>query len=161
MELDSQESPGEIKSREVELDSQEPGRDQEQGGGGGAGLSREPRRDQEKGGRAGLSRTRERSRAGRWSWTLKNPGEIKCREVELDYQENPGEIKSRTVELRSHSRINCLAGDLFTMGDIEDWQRAIISGYISVFTCVFQIIRYIHMLFKIFYLPPLNIYIYI
>ena len=47
MELDSQESPGEIKANEVELDSQEsPGeiksREVQQQG-GGAGLAREPR----------------------------------------------------------------------------------------------------------------------
>ena len=101
--------------------SREPMRDQEQGG--GAGPSREPMRDQEQGGGAGpsgeiksreveldpqersragrwswtLRRAQERSRAGRWSWTLRRDqeqgggagpsGEIKSREVELDPQE--------------------------------------------------------------------------
>ena len=58
VELDPQENPEEIKSREVVLDAQEsPGRDQEEGV--GAGLSRKPE-------------------------------EIKRREVELDPQESPG-----------------------------------------------------------------------
>ena len=53
MELDPQQSPGEIKRRE----------------GGGAGPSTEPRRDQEEGWRWSwtLNRAQERSRAGRWS----------------------------------------------------------------------------------------------
>ena len=100
MELDSQESPEETKSRrwswtlkrarkrpraggEAGL-SREPGRDREQGG--GAGLSREPGRDQEQGGGAGLSR---------------EPGRDQEQEVELDSQESPEEIKSREVELDS------------------------------------------------------------
>ena len=53
MELDSQESPGEIKSREVELDSQEsPGEIK----------SREVELDSQD--------SPVRSRAGRWNWTL-------------------------------------------------------------------------------------------
>ena len=50
MELDPQESPGEIKSREVELDPQESPEEIK---------SREVELDPQ-----------ERSRAGRWSWNL-------------------------------------------------------------------------------------------
>ena len=43
-----------------------------------------------------------------------SPGEIKSsREVELDSQESPGEIKRREVELGSHSRMDCLAAEMF------------------------------------------------
>ena len=42
-----------------------------------------------------------------------SPGEIKRREVELDPQENPGEVKGREPELGSHSRMECLAAELF------------------------------------------------
>ena len=37
------------------------------------------------------------------SLTQESPGEIKGREVELDFQESPGEIKSREVELGSET----------------------------------------------------------
>ena len=49
-------------------------------------------------------RAKERSRAGRWSWVLKERWIIICgsrRDQELDPQESPGEIKSREVELGS------------------------------------------------------------
>ena len=71
VELDPQENPEEIKSREVELDPQENPEEIK---------SREveldpqesPGRDQEEGGGAGPSREpRKRSRAGRWSWAQK------------------------------------------------------------------------------------------
>ena len=89
-------------------------RDQEQGG--GAGLSRKPRRDQEQGGGAGLSGeiksreveldSQERSRAGRWSWTLKRTQE-----------------RSRTGR-RSWALVvgwfNCLAAELFLNCCISD-----------------------------------------
>ena len=44
--------------------------------------SQEPRRYQEEGGGAELSRTQEGSRAGWCSWALKNLGEIESGEVE-------------------------------------------------------------------------------
>ena len=87
MELNSQETPGYVKSRVVELDARENPGCQEQGG--GAGLSRE----QEQGGGAELSREPRMSRAGRWSWTLERTQDVKSREVELDSGENPGCVK--------------------------------------------------------------------
>ena len=49
-----------------------------------------------------------------------SPGEIKSREVELDFQEIPREIKSREVELDSHSRTDCLAAELFLNSGFSD-----------------------------------------
>ena len=103
--------------------------------------SQEPRRDQEKGGGAGLSREHKRSREGRWSWALKNPGEI----------------KSRSVELSSRNRINYLAAELFTMGGHWGLATSDHHGiYIYPSSRVFQNICYIHMLFKMisFFISP-------
>ena len=81
VELDPQESPGEIKSKEVELDPQEsPGEIK----------SREVELDPQE-----------------------SPGEIKRTEVELDPQESPGEIKNKEVELGSHRELDSLLFTLF------------------------------------------------
>ena len=81
MELDPH-SPGEIKRKNVEMDSQESRRDQEEECGDG------------------LSRVQARSRGRMWSWTLKSAGEIKRKNVELD-PHSPGEIKRKNVEMDS------------------------------------------------------------
>ena len=65
--------PGEIKSRDVELDSLERAQERSRAGTWSWTLKREPRRDQEQGRGAGLSR--------------ESPGEIKSRDGELDSQE--------------------------------------------------------------------------
>ena len=95
-------SPGEIKRTNVELDSQESRRDKEEECGDG------------------LSRFQARSRGRIRSWTLKIPGEMKSREVELDSQVNPGEIKSREMEPVSHTRMVCLAAELFLNSYFSD-----------------------------------------
>ena len=54
-------------------------------------------------------RAKERSRAGRWSWVLKERWIIICgsrRDQELDPQESPGKIKSREVELGSQREVD-------------------------------------------------------
>ena len=48
------------------------------------------------------------------------PGEIKSREVELGSRENEGYAKSRKVELGSHSRMACLAAELFLNSCFSD-----------------------------------------
>ena len=67
-------------------------------------------------------RAQERSRAGRWSWTLK-------REPRRDQEQgggaglsrgSPGEIKSRDVELGFHNRMVCLAAKLFLNSCFSD-----------------------------------------
>ena len=63
-------SPGEIKRKNVELDSQESRRDQEEECG------------------AGLSRVQARSRGRMWRWTPKSPGDIKRKNVESDFQDS-------------------------------------------------------------------------
>ena len=87
-ESPSQENPRKIKSREVELDPQDikkAHRDQQQGG--GTGPSREPRPDQEEGGGAGLSREPREDQA------------LKGGAGPSHHQESPGKIKSEEVEL--------------------------------------------------------------
>ena len=49
-----------------------------------------------------------------------NTGEIRRREVELDSPENLGGIRRREVELGSHSRMVCLAAELFLNSCFSD-----------------------------------------
>ena len=87
VELDSQESPGEIKRREVELGPQESPAEIK---------SREVELDSQES--PGEIKRKEVELDSQES-----PGEIKSREVELDSQDSPGEIKRKEVEERSRA----------------------------------------------------------
>ena len=102
--LDSQDSPGEIKSREDTLDSQEsPGEIK----------SREDALDSQES--PGEIKSREDTLDSQES-----SGEIRSREDALDSQKSPEEIKSREVELGCHSRLVCLAAELFLNSCFSD-----------------------------------------
>ena len=120
VELDPRESPGEIKSKEVELDPQEsPGEIK----------SKEVELDpQESPGEIKnwvveldpqASPGEIKSRVVELD-PQESPGEIKSRDVELDPQESPGEIKSREVELGSCRELGSPSVQLFLNGCFSD-----------------------------------------
>ena len=95
--------PGEIKRREVELDPQEsPGEIKRRG----VDLGFHKRAGQSCAGPGGIKRREVELDP------QESPGEIKSREVELGPQESPGEIKSREVELGSRRELD---SPLFTL----------------------------------------------